>query len=81
MNYGSHILKNIKDEFDFTSKEEYLQGVNDMLNQSDLLTKKDGDGDDLYYRERTNEFAVVSVDGFLRTYFKPDDKIEYFNRK
>ena len=78
--WESHFEKH-KDEFEFSNKEEYLQGANDMLIQSDLLIKKDDDNDDLYYREITNEFAVVSTDGYLRTYFKPDDGIEYFNRK
>ena len=78
--WQSHFDKH-KDEFSFNNKEEYLQGVNEMLKQADLLTKKDDDGDDLYYRESTNEFAVVSTDGYLRTYFKPTDGIEYFNRK
>ena len=78
--WESHFDKH-KHEFDFASKEDYLQGANNMLAQTDLLTKKEDDGDDLYYREITNEFAVVSTDGYLRTYFKPNDGIAYFNRK
>ena len=58
-----------------------MQGANNMLAQSDLLIKTEDDGDFLYYREATNEFAVLSGDGYIRTYFKPDNGIDYFNRQ
>lgn len=36
-------------------------------------------GDKLFYRKASNEFAVVSKDGkTIRTYFKPDDGRDYF---
>jgi len=76
----SHFEKH-KGEFNFATKEEYLNGANNMLKQPDLLMKKDDDGDDLYYRESTNEFAVVSTDGYIRTYFKPTAGINYFKRQ
>ena len=31
--------------------------------------------------ESTNEFVIVSTDGYIRTYFKPSDGIEYFKRQ
>ena len=37
------------------------------------------DGDDVYYIEETNEFVIVSTDGYIRTYFYPRDGIEYFD--
>ena len=39
------------------------------------------DGDDVYFLEATNEFVIVSTDGYIRTYFIPQDGIEYFNRQ
>lgn len=33
------------------------------------------------YLEATNEFVVVSQDGYIRTYFCPDDGIDYYNRQ
>ena len=39
------------------------------------------DGDDVYYVEETNEFVIVSTDGYIRTYFYPRDGIEYFERQ
>lgn len=39
------------------------------------------DGDDVYYLEATNEFVIVSTDGYIRTYFYPSDGKEYFDRQ
>ena len=39
------------------------------------------DGDDVYYLEETNEFVIVSTDGYIRTYFKPSKGIDYYNRQ
>ena len=39
------------------------------------------DGDDVYYLEKTNDFVIVSTDGYIRTYFRPEDGIAYFNRQ
>lgn len=36
---------------------------------------------DVYYVESTNEFVIVSTDGYIRTYFKPDAGISYYNRQ
>ena len=39
------------------------------------------DGDDVYYLVITNEFVVISTDGFIRTYFCPDSGKRYFDRQ
>lgn len=71
-------------EFGDITLEEYLQGANQLINSRspELLTKYEAeDGDKLFYIERTNEFLVLSADGYIRTYFKPKDGIAYFNRQ
>lgn len=69
-------------EMGFADKEEYLQAANAVLVHSDTLHKTEAeDGDDVYYLEETNEFVVVSTDGYLRTYFNPSDGIDYYNRQ
>lgn len=69
-------------EFGYTTKEEYLQGANDVINNPSSLHKYEAeDGDDCYYLQATNEFVVVSLEGEIRTYFKPDDGVAYFNRQ
>lgn len=69
-------------EMGFDSPEEYLAGANRVIASPDVLHKiEKEDGDDVYYLEASNEFVVVSKDGYLRTYFNPSDGINYYNRQ
>ena len=69
-------------EMGFGSAKEYEQAASDVVNNPDALHKKEKeDGDDVYYVEATNEFVVVSTQGYLRTYFLPDKGIDYYNRQ
>ena len=69
-------------KFDYDSVDEYVQGANRVINDPNSLFKiEEEDGDYIYYLESTNEFVVVSTDGYIRTYFKPTDGIDYFNRQ
>ena len=64
------------------TKEEYLAGANKVISSEDALHKTEAeDGDDVYYLEKSNELVIVSVDGYIRTYFKPSDGIDYYNRQ
>ena len=68
------------DEFPYDTEEAYLQGANNVINNPDALHKLEKeDGDDVYFVEDTNEFVVVSTDGYIRTYFIAD--IDYYNRQ
>lgn len=70
------------EEFDYKTTEEYVKGANAVINNPDSLHKYEKeDGDDVYYLESTNEFVVVSKNGYIRTYFKPDKGLDYFNRQ
>jgi len=77
----SHYNKHCS-EFGNITKEEYLEGANRLLNSTsdDILTKTRENGDIIFYNPNTNEFAIKSADGYIRTYFKPTDGIDYFNR-
>ena len=69
-------------EFPYDSKEDYLIGANIMLENDNKLHKLEKeDGDDVYYLEATNEFIIVSKDGYLRTYFKPSKGKKYFDKQ
>ena len=69
-------------EMGFDNKEEYLLAANKVIENENVLHKlEEEDGDDVYYLEETNEFVIVSTDGYLRTYFNPNDGIRYFNRQ
>lgn len=70
------------DEFPYQTVEEYVAGANRVIASDDALHKLEAeDGDDVYYLEATNEFVIVSTDGYIRTYFKPSAGIDYFNRQ
>ncbi|MDH6365272.1 pyocin large subunit-like protein [Enterococcus sp. PF1-24] len=80
---AQHFAKH-KDEFtEISTEEEYLQMANQLLLSQDdeILTKPQDDGDTVYFDQRTNEFAVLSDDGVIRTYFIPEGGINYFNRQ
>ena len=66
----------------FDSPEEYLAAANAVIANPEALTKTEKeDGDMVYYVEDTNEFVVLSTDGYIRTYFNPDGGKGYFDRQ
>ncbi len=66
----------------FDSPEEYLAAANAVIANPDALTKTEKeDGDTVFYVETTNEFVVLSTDGYIRTYFLPDGGKRYFDRQ
>ncbi|MBQ1519606.1 MAG: hypothetical protein IIZ53_07130 [Ruminococcus sp.] len=69
-------------DFDYKSAEEYEEGASDVINNDDALFKYEKeDGDEVYYIEDTNEFVILSNDGFIRTYFRPNSGKKYFDRQ
>lgn len=69
-------------EMGFKSAEEYEHAASDVINNPEALSKTEAeDGDYVYYVEATNEFVILSVDGFIRTYFLPNAGINYYNRQ
>lgn len=64
--------------------EEYLMYANALIQSEDeeILTKTEKeDGDFMYFRPSTEEFLVLSTDGYIRTYFIPTAGIDYWNRQ
>ncbi len=69
-------------EMGFATMEEYVAAANAVINHPDALHKLEAeDNDDIYFLEATNEFVVVSTDGYIRTYFIADGGIDYYNRQ
>lgn len=69
-------------EMGFSSAIAYQEAAAAVVNNENALHKTEAeDGDDVYYLENTNEFVIVSTDGYIRTYFNPDDGIDYYNRQ
>ena len=66
----------------YKTAKEYEAGASAVANSPEAMHKTEAeDGDDVYYIERTNEFVIVSTDGYLRTYFKPSAGIKYYNKQ
>ena len=69
-------------EMGFASAAEYEAAAKKVVLNPDSLHKIEAeDGDDVYYLEETNEFVIVSTDGYIRTYFNPSGGIDYYNRQ
>lgn len=70
------------DDFGYKTAKDYEKGASDVINSPDALYKTEAeDGDGVYYIEATNEFVILSTDGYIRTYFLPSGGIDYFNRQ
>ena len=68
-------------EMGFDSADDYRKAASDVINDPDALSKTEKeDGDTCYYIEATDEFVVLSTDGYIRTYFNPGGKA-YFDRQ
>ncbi len=69
-------------EMGFSSAREYENAAAAVIGSPGVLHKLEAeDNDDVYYLESTNEFVIVSTDGYIRTYFKPDSGKDYFDRQ
>ena len=69
-------------EMGFASPEEYEKAACDVINNPDALTKTEKeDGDFVFYVEETNEFVILSTEGYIRTYFLPDAGKAYYERQ
>lgn len=69
-------------EMGFSSASEYEAAARRVVESGKSLHKTEAeDGDDVYYLESSNELVIVSTDGYIRTYFKPNDGIAYYNRQ
>ena len=69
-------------EMGFDSAKSYEAAANDVINHPNVLHRiEEEDGDDVYYLEENNGFVILSVDGYIRTFFYPDDGLDYFYRQ
>jgi pyocin large subunit-like protein len=66
----------------FKSASDYEKAASDVINNPKALHKTEKeDGDTCYYIEETNEFVVLSKDGYIRTYFLPSAGKAYYDRQ
>jgi pyocin large subunit-like protein len=70
------------EDFDYKTASDYEKGASDVINNSEALHKTEAeDGDGVYYIEATNEFVILSKDGYIRTYFRPNGGKSYYDRQ
>lgn len=80
--YEKHVVQ--QKEFGTISKQEYLKRAQQLVKSSpggNILVKTRSNGDRLFYHKQTNEFAVLTEKGVIKTFFKPKDGVEYYNRQ
>jgi pyocin large subunit-like protein len=78
---NEHFEKHGK-EMGFESAEAYAESANLVIHHPDVLHKiEKDDGDTCFYLEDTNEFVVLSTDGYIRTYFWPDSGKKYYDKQ
>ena len=72
-----HYEKHGKD-MGFKDAKSYEKAASDVVNDSRALHKIEKEDGDI---EDTNDFVIVSPDGYIRTYFWPNDGIKYYNKQ
>ena len=78
---NQHYDKHGKD-MGFANAKDYEKAASDVINNPNALHKTEKeDGDFVYYIRETNEFVVLSTDGYIRTYFLPDSGYSYYQRQ
>ena len=78
---NQHFEKHGK-EMGFETPESYEKAASNVINNPDALSKTEKeDGDYVFYIVETNEFVVLSTDGYIRTYFKPDAGKKYYDNQ
>lgn len=69
-------------EMGFETVEDYIEAANKVISNPESLHKLEAeDNDHVYFLEETNEFVVLSQDGYIRTYYIANGGIDYFNRQ
>ncbi len=68
---------------EYHSAEEYGDGTVDFVDNppDGTLRKTTAEGDQLLYHPPSNRFVAVTADGAIKTCFKPDQGIRYWNRQ
>ena len=66
----------------FKSAADYEKAASDVINNPNALSKREKEDNDwVFYIVETNEFVVLSVDGYIRTYFLPNAGKAYYDRQ
>lgn len=73
-----------KKNMGFDSKESYKQHAIKFANTIDRKNCEsfvDKNGSTYKYNKKTNEFAIITKDGFVIIYYKPKDSYDYYKNQ
>jgi filamentous hemagglutinin len=67
----------------FATEQAYVAGAHAFIDHPPpgTLTKERDNGDRLYFDPASGAFAVRASNGAPRTFFKPDNGMDYWNRQ
>ncbi len=68
-------------EMGYSSAAAYVKRANEVIHADTVLLRTQDDSDTAYFLPATGEFVVVSYDGYIRTFFIPEDGIKYFYKQ
>ena len=82
-NLQRHWEKHCAEFPEYHSAAEYGEEVVEFVESppEGTLRKTTAEGDQMFYHPPSNRFAVMTADGTLKTCFKPDQGIRYWNRQ
>lgn len=78
----NHVKSHMK-SLGFTSEEEYRAHAVSFANKVDRVNNlsyvRPRTGETVKFNTKTGEFAVITKDGYVTTYFRPKTGIDYYN--
>ncbi len=77
--YKKHVSQ--QGEFGSITEQQYVSDAKGLVTSkpgADILTYTRSNGDKMFYNKASNEFAVITNNGVIKTFFKPTNGIEYF---
>ena len=82
-NLERHYYKHRGEFPEYSTMQEYGNGAIEFFSNPPKGTKfkRRGNGDRLFYYEKNNFFGVTTKDEFIKTFFRPNRGIRYWNRQ
>ena len=80
--FDKHILgRGEFDGFGYQNATDYEDGAQRLVSNPNRMYFTRSNGNTIHFLEGTNEFAVTTPGNTIRTYFQPDERLNYFIRE
>jgi hypothetical protein len=66
---------------ELNNAKEYVEHAYDFVKNAPMSKVRQSNGDIFYYDPASNTFAVTNKDGIMKTMFKPERGIDYYNEQ